>query len=79
MDNKDDKRRQLIQTMLAQAGGDDRHVLPWRALAAHLSPLIGDSGFAALFGRTTRLLARDHGWLTIGNASPPLDALFRQL
>lgn len=85
MDKKDDKRQQLIHAMLAQTDGAtasdsaDRHLLPWRALVQHLSPLIGDSGFAALYGRTARLLAPRYGWLTAGPASPPLDALFNRL
>jgi hypothetical protein len=82
MDNKDDKRRQLIHAMLAQPGGveaADRHLLPWRSLALHLSPLIGESGFGALYGRTGRLLTQQHGWLTVGPSSQPLDALFRTL
>jgi hypothetical protein len=82
MDNKDEKRRQLIRAMLAQSGSADaveRHLLPWRSLAVHLSPLIGDSGFGALYGRTGRLLAQQHACLTIGPSSQPLDALFRTL
>ncbi|AXA91734.1 hypothetical protein [Massilia sp. YMA4] len=85
MDNKDDKRQQLIHAMLAQpdggtaAGIADHHLLPWRALAQHLSPLIGDSGLAALYGRTARLLAGRYGWLTAGPSSPPLDTLFQTL
>jgi hypothetical protein len=82
MDNKDDKRRQLIHAMLAQPGDGDvaeRHLLPWRSLATHLSPLIGESGFGALYGRTARLLAQQYGWLSIGPSSLPMEALFRTL
>lgn len=85
MEIKDDKRQQLILAMLAQMDGPnasdcaDRHLLPWRALAQHLSPLIGDGGFAALYGRTARLLAGRYGWLSAGPASPPLDGLFQRL
>ncbi|GGY13586.1 hypothetical protein GJV26_05580 [Massilia dura] len=82
MDNKDEKRRQVIRAMLAQPGGADaadRHLLPWRSLAVHLSPLIGEMGFGALYGRTGRLLARQHGWLTAGTSSQTLDALFSAL
>ncbi|WP_338758600.1 hypothetical protein [Massilia sp. METH4] len=82
MDNKDDKRRQVIRAMLAQAGGadaDERHLLPWRSLAVHLSPLIGEIGFSALYVRTGRVLAPQHGWLTVSASSQTLDALFRTL
>ncbi|MBB3224158.1 hypothetical protein [Pseudoduganella umbonata] len=82
MDNKDDKRTQLIRAMLARPGGADaaeRQLLPWRSLALHLSPLIGESGFNALYARTGRLLAPQHRWLTNGPSSQTLDALFRTL
>lgn len=82
MDNKDDKRRQLIRAILAQSAGADpaqRHLLPWRSLARHLSPLIGDNGFGALYGRTGRLLSQQFGWLTTKQSSRSLDELFRTL
>jgi hypothetical protein len=83
MDNKDEKRRQLIRAMLAQPGGADdaaeRHLLPWRSLAVHLSPLIGEIGFGALYGRTGRMLAQQHGWLTLGPSTQTMDALFQTL
>lgn len=85
MDNKDDKRRQLILTMLAQPAGAtatgiaEHNLLPWRALTSHLSPLIGESGLGALYGRTARLLAAQYGWLTTGPSSTSLDELFQIL
>jgi hypothetical protein len=81
MDNKDDKRRRLIHAMLTQPGGTDaeRALRPWRALAVHLIPLIGDIGFGALYGRTGRLLAPQFAWLTVGPTSQPLDTLFQTL
>jgi len=85
MDNKDEKRRQLIHTMLAQpsgasaAGIAEHNLLPWRALALHLSPLIGDSGFGALYGRTARLLADRYGWLTTSPSSTAPEGLFQTL
>ncbi|TWI70228.1 hypothetical protein IP91_01312 [Pseudoduganella lurida] len=82
MDNKDDKRRQLIHAMLAQPGDPDDaegHLRPWRALAVHLIPLIGDSGFGALYGRTGRLLAPQFGWLSPRPSTQTLDALFQTL
>lgn len=85
MDNREDKRRHLIHTMLAQPAGTtatgsaDHHLTPWRALATHLSPLIGEGGFGALYGRTARLRSAQYGWLTTGPSSTPLETLFQQL
>lgn len=40
------------------------HLLrPWHRLADQLSPLIGESGFCALYGRAARLAAPAYGWL----------------
>jgi len=81
----DHKRQQLIHTMLAQRAGAtateiaEHNLLPWHALATHLSPLIGESGFGALYGRTARLLAAQYGWLTTGPSSTSLEALFQIL
>lgn len=36
---------------------------PWRRIATHLCPLIGDSGFCALFGRAVHVIGPDHAWL----------------
>ena len=82
MDNKDEKRRQVIRAMLAQPAGADaaeQHLLPWRSLAVHLSPLIGEVGFGALYGRTRRLLAQQHACLTTGSSSQALDTLLQTL
>ncbi|GGZ09404.1 hypothetical protein ACFFTM_04405 [Pseudoduganella plicata] len=85
MDNKDQKRRQLIHTMLAQPAGStatgiaEHNLRPWRALATHLSPLIGDNGFGALYGRTARLQAAQYGWLSTGPSSTSLEKLFQIL
>ena len=36
---------------------------PWRRIATHLCPLIGESGFCALFGRAVHVIGPDHAWL----------------
>jgi hypothetical protein len=36
---------------------------PWRRIAQHLCPLIGESGFCALFGRAVHVIGPDHAWL----------------
>jgi hypothetical protein len=74
MDNNDDKRRHLIAEMTA-GGGSAHHrdhdglLQPWRRLARHLSPLVGESGFCALYGRSGRLIQPKHAWLA-GGAIP---------
>lgn len=46
------------------ADGLDPLLLPWQQLAVQLSPLIGDSGFCALYGRSARLSSQHFSWLT---------------
>lgn len=36
---------------------------PWRRIATQLCPLIGESGFCALFGRAVHVIGSDHAWL----------------
>jgi hypothetical protein len=74
MDNNDDKRRHLLAEMTAGGGSThdrdhDDLLQPWRRLARHLSPLVGESGFCALYGRSGRLIQPYHGWLA-GGATP---------
>ena len=45
------------------ADGIDYLLQPWQQLAVQLSPLIGDSGFCALYGRAARLASQQFGWL----------------
>lgn len=74
MDKNDEKRRQLLAEMTAgespaHPGPLDALLQPWRRLARHLSPLVGESGFSALYGRSLRLAQPEHGWL-VGGATP---------
>ncbi|MES2149537.1 MAG: hypothetical protein V4508_07060 [Pseudomonadota bacterium] len=68
MDKNDDRRRQLIRDVLAATeaqGHDDvlaRAMPAWERLAAHLSPLVGEAGFCALYLRALRLSAPDEHW-----------------
>jgi hypothetical protein len=69
MDKNDEKRQQLLVRMMASGGERSRarrdYLLePWRRIVSHLSPLIGESGFTALLGRASRLVAPEFGWLT---------------
>ena len=36
---------------------------PWRRIAQQLCPLIGESGFCALFVRAVHVVGPDHAWL----------------
>jgi len=57
------------------AGGLDFLLQPWRQLAVQLSPLIGDSGFCALFGRAARLSVAQFGWLASMPSAKSVDTL----
>lgn len=63
MNNNGDKRQRLLLEIMTDNGvprlpeSNDELLQPWRLLACQLSPLIGESGFCALFMRATRLLA----------------------
>ncbi|KFI08245.1 hypothetical protein JN27_05445 [Massilia sp. BSC265] len=45
------------------AAGNGALVQPWRTIATQLCPLIGESGFCALFGRAVHVIGPDHAWL----------------
>lgn len=55
--------------MMTSKGGPGRSevharlIHAWRRLADQLGPLIGDSGFCALFGRACRVVAPEYRWL----------------
>lgn len=81
MDKNEDKRQQLISEMFRadrlKNGGSD--MTPWRRLSAHLSPLIGESGFAALYGRAGRLIHARFPWFVLEQSSQSADSLFDHL
>jgi hypothetical protein len=69
MENHDDKRQQLLLDILINKGAAQppetaaQLLQPWLRMAAHLRPLIGESGFCALYGRSIRLAAREFACL----------------
>jgi hypothetical protein len=85
MHNNDDKRQPRSLAMTASNGVPsppetiEQLVQRWLQLAAHLSPLIGESGFCALFGRATRLLRPQFDWLTLDQAGKSLADLVAAL
>jgi hypothetical protein len=70
MENNDDTKHELLpggaqrSIRAASAPRDCEPLLhPWKQLAMHLSPLIGESGFCALYGRAMRLVVPRFEWL----------------
>ena len=54
-------------------------VLPWLRLSEQLTPLIGESGFCALFGRTVRLSVPRFERLSTCDSARPVTDLFTSL
>lgn len=85
MDKNDHKRQQRIFDMLTFKGGAspaniaDHELRLWEQLAAQLSPLIGETGFCALYGRAVRLTAEQFEWLTPPQSSQSVHAIFTLL
>lgn len=52
---------------------------PWRRIAQHLCPLIGESGFCALFGRAVHVIGPDHAWLAPQQPCRAPEQLFTSL
>lgn len=61
------------------ADGTDRLLQPWQRFAFQLSPLIGDSGFCALYGRAARLASGRFPWIAPGSPVKTIDAALAAL
>jgi hypothetical protein len=61
--------------VIGMADGIDLLLQPWKRMAVQLSPLIGDSGFCALYGRAARLASARFAWLVPMQAGKSIDAL----
>jgi len=59
--------------------GSSALLQPWRRIAQHLCPLIGESGFCALFGRAVHVIGPDHAWLAPQQPCRAPDQLFAAL
>lgn len=74
MENNDNKQHELLSGVQTRLSGvlalrDTEALLhPWKQLDQIISPLIGESGFCALYGRTIRLVTPHFDWL---HAAPP--------
>lgn len=85
MDKNDDKRHQLVSSVLAITAGASQAELvaqalqAWERLAAHLCPLVGDAGFTALYARSARLVSQRHGWVAAVQSSHSVEILFATL
>jgi hypothetical protein len=85
MEKNDDTRKQLIREVLAaptesaQPEMLARAMLAWMRLAAHLSPLIGEAGFCALYGRAVRLSSPDGDWPAATHGVRSIATLFATL
>jgi hypothetical protein len=85
MEKNDEQRQQLLLEMLgfsdttSHADVAARAGYIWARLAARLSPLIGDTGFNALYGRSTRLVIVQFDWLTMPMSSQSTEMLFATL
>jgi hypothetical protein len=84
MPKKDEQRQQLILDALATKGGVDRGPVdyglqPWEQLATHLTPLIGEAGFCALYGRAVRMISSRHKWLSVPRSPQTVASLLGTL
>jgi hypothetical protein len=85
MDNNDDKRQELILARLASRPDASHDAIvaqaleTWEKLATHLSPLIGEAGFTALYGRAVRLVSAEHAGLAIGAPLQSVDRLLLRM
>ncbi|MCC2957317.1 hypothetical protein LK542_17010 [Massilia sp. IC2-477] len=59
--------------------GNSALVQPWRRIATQLCPLIGESGFCALFGRAVHVIGPDYAWLAPRQACRAPEQLFSAL
>lgn len=62
-----------------QAAGRGDPLQPWRRIGAQLCPLIGESGFCALFGRAVHVIGPDHAWLAPTQSCRSQEQLFSSL
>ena len=61
------------------ASGNSALLQPWRRIAQQLCPLIGESGFCALFGRAIHVIGPDYAWLAPQQPCRSPEQLFASL
>ncbi|WP_317203520.1 hypothetical protein [Janthinobacterium sp.] len=80
MDTDNDTRRRLILAVMASDGDPAAQALrAWERLVEHLSPLIGEAGYCALYGRALQLVAPEYPWLTASQPRQAAPALLLNL
>lgn len=82
MEKYDDKRPSLLDMApvdSAAPGAVECLLHRWYWLAERLTPLVGERGFGALYGRAVRLVLPHFGWLTISAADTSTPALLEAL
>jgi hypothetical protein len=85
MHKRDENRQQLIREALAHDIADahvnvvERAQWLWQRLAKCLTPLIGEAGFCALYGRAVRLTIPDFKSLAASGPGQSIDSLFETL
>ncbi|MFC7513499.1 hypothetical protein ACFQUU_00625 [Herbaspirillum sp. GCM10030257] len=85
MHNRDDEREPLLTDAPAGSTPNGDNDPPeaalrcWHKLESQLTPLIGDAGFSALYGRALRLTQPHFSWLTAPVAGQPSRAALERL
>lgn len=63
----------------ASTAGGNLLLQPWRRIAQQLCPLIGESGFCALFGRAVHVIGPEYAWLAQQQPCRSPEQLFTSL
>lgn len=81
MDTNINARQALIRKVVDDSAGIrhadlvERSIRVWTDLAEHLTPLIGEAGFCALYGRAARLAASADHWPAAVNGARSVESL----
>lgn len=81
MEKYDDKRPTLLDMAISESapGAVERLLQRWHWLAEKLTPLVGERGFCALYGRAVRLVLPSFGWLTASQSCTSITSLLETL
>lgn len=84
MNNNDNTRQPRFPVMNSDGATSSPqsktgHLQQWLRLAEQLSPLVGENGFSALYGRTIRLVRPHFPWLSTSHSGAPVAQLLEIL